>query len=132
MRPRWSERKSSERVGPGSRGRGRSYEKRVGAHLHRICAENLWRLRDHEWIDTGAGFLQPDFVIERPDDAILIECKLTWLDCSQQVSKYLRVLEELGLTPVPLLVCRNLTPSAPAPIHSLDELRPNAVWHLWI
>lgn len=101
-------------------------------HLHSICARNSWLLRDHEWIETEDGWLQPDFVIERPEDAILVECKLTWLDCSAQMLKYMQVLRELGLSPVPLLVCRNLTPSAPAPIHSLDELRPDAVWHLWI
>jgi hypothetical protein len=121
----------------------------VEKHLLALCTRRGWTLHSHRWIEGPEGFLQPDFFIvqsqpESPQEqstesqstqapnSILLECKLTWTDTSLQLSKYLRALQFMGYEPVPVTVCRNLNPIAPAPILSLDEIYPWATWHLWI
>jgi hypothetical protein len=115
-----------------TRRRGLAYERRVGKWLQAQADSLGWTLHDHRWFQHNGRWLQPDFVLESPSGSlILVECKLTWLDCREQMQKYLRALEELGLSVVPLLACRNLTPSAPAPIQ-FEDANAWDVIHLWL
>ena len=135
MLPRFSEAEpyATPQKLSGTKAKGSAYEKRVGVILQRKAKELGWKLYDHPWLETDRGFRQPDFLLVSPSSCVVVaECKLTWLDCSAQLLLYSRVLSEMGLKPVPLLVCRNLTPAAPAPIHEFEELEAWSVWHLWI
>ena len=130
---RWTEHTPREAKPSGAKHKGLLYERRVEKHLQAIAEANAWTLHSHRWIEGPHGLLQPDFLIEREGSpSLLLECKLTWTDSTTQLSKYLRALSEMGYSCVPLLVCRNLTPAAPSPIHSLEEASPWAAWHLWI
>ena len=120
----------------GSRARGLAYERKVGKVLASHCAKAGWKLWDHQWFaykdDSGIKYFQPDFIIERENDNVLIEVKLTFVDTNTQVNKYLHYLKIFGLECFPLIIVRNLTPTAPLIITDFDKITPNAVLHLWI
>lgn len=120
----------------GSRARGLTYERKVGKVLAVHCAKAGWKLWDHQWFvykdDSGVKHFQPDFIIERENDNVLVEVKLTFVDASAQVNKYLHYLKIFGLECFPLIIVRNLTPIVPAIITDLDKITPNTVLHLWV
>lgn len=120
----------------GSRARGRSYERKVGKILAAHCTKAGWKLWDHQWFlykdDSGVKYFQPDFIIERENDNVLIEVKLTFVDTNAQVNKYLHYLKIFGLDCFPVIIVRHLTPAASFIITDFDKIAPNTVLHLWI
>jgi hypothetical protein len=123
----------------GTKSQGRAYEKKVGKILAKLCIESNWTLHDHQWFIYTQGvtvkYFQPDFIIERPgQQGVLIEAKLTWVDTSLQLNKYLEYLKILGLICFPLTVVRNLTPSVSREkiVDDFTKIYPHAVWHLWV
>lgn len=120
----------------GSRARGRSYERKVGKILASHCAKAGWKLWDHQWFsykdESGVKYFQPDFIIERENDNVLIEVKLTFVDTNAQVNKYLHYLKIFGLDCFPVVIVRHLTPAASLIITDFNEIAPNTVLHLWI
>lgn len=123
----------SSRAG-GTKARGLAYEKKVGKFLRRVCDEADWRLWDHQWFKyKDTKYFQPDFVIERPgQDGILIEVKLTYVDTSIQLNKYLEYLNLFGLYCFPVTIVRNLIPIMPAYIDDFSKIEANSVLHLWM
>jgi hypothetical protein len=99
-----------------------------------IAHELGWTLHDHPWLFSDAlGWMQPDFVLVAPSSgALVLECKLTWVDCAAQQTKYAQVLRAMGLKPTSLLVCRHLTPHAPASITNLWDAEEGSVLHWWL
>lgn len=120
----------------GSRARGLAYERKVGKMLTAHCAKAGWKLWDHQWFAykdvSGVKHFQPDFIIERETDNVLVEVKLTFVDTSAQINKYLHYLKIFGLNCFPLVIVRNLTPTASLIITDFNKITPNAVLHLWI
>lgn len=120
----------------GSRAQGLAYERKVGKLLTAHCDKAGWKLWDHQWFaykdDSGVKHFQPDFIIERETDNVLVEVKLTLVDTSAQINKYLYYLKIFGLNCFPLVIVRNLTPAASLIITDFDKIIPNAVLHLWI
>lgn len=119
-----------------SQARGLAYERKVGELLTTYCDKAGWKLWDHQWFaykdDSGVKHFQPDFIIERETDNVLVEVKLTLVDTSAQIDKYLHYLKIFGLDCFPLVIVRNLTPAASLIITDFDKITPNAVLHLWI
>lgn len=120
----------------GSCARGLAYERKVGRALKAYCAQEEFKLWDHQWFVYKNGdeikYFQPDFIIERKDNAVLIEVKLTFVDTTLQVNKYLEYLKLFGLDCFPVTIVRHLTPFAPAIVTEFNEMAPNTVLHLWI
>lgn len=120
----------------GSRARGLAYERKVGKVLASRCAKAGWKLWDHQWFaykdDLGVKHFQPDFIIERETDNVLVEVKLTFVDTSAQINKYLHYLKIFGLNCFPLVIVRNLVPTTSLIITDFGKITPNAVLHLWI
>lgn len=106
---------------------GCAYERKVGRWVRPLAAELGFTLLDHPWLE---GPCQPDFLLVAPSGAVIIvEAKLTWVDCSAQRAKYQRVLAGRPTTFVQ--VCRRLTPQSPAPVDFLS-IEDNSVVLLWI
>jgi hypothetical protein len=154
----------------GSRARGLTYEHRVRVWLVRECARRGWTLLDHPWMASPWGVCQPDFIVERVPPfgrggtvcvtpasvpgvcvepalpPLIVEAKLTWVDCALQAHKYKTAVStategRAGLSlpsgafaqdPLFVQVCRRLTPQAPDPIESLDDAYDGAVILLWV
>ena len=122
----------------GTKARGLTYERKVGKYLTKLCDENGWKLWDHQWFLYAYGkerkYFQPDFLIERPSqEGIIVEVKLTYVDTTAQLQKYLEYLKIFGFTGFPLVIVRNLTPALPcAIIDDFANATPNAVLHLWL
>lgn len=120
----------------GTRARGLTYERKVGKFLSRLCEKEGWKLWDHQWFEYNDGiqfcYFQPDFIIERPAENVLIEVKLTYVDTRQQMQKYLKYLQVLGLNCIPVTVVRNLTPTTPSFVDSFNKIHSNSVLHLWL
>lgn len=140
LKPEWVEAgPHRQQVVRGTRAQGRAFEKKVGKRLHTLSNELNWEFHDHHWIkvpklDGTSFYLQPDFVLISPSKgALLIECKLTWTpDAEAQLTRYMKVLNLMGLRPVPILTCRNLTPDTPENVKTLCECEPWSVWHQFI
>jgi hypothetical protein len=117
----------------GTRGRGHTYERRVGQLLTLLTEPLGWHLHDHKWINSSEGWVQPDFVLVSPSGrGLIIECKLTWRP-TNQLSRYERILASLGLPCIAVLACRNLTPETPRPVCSnFESLTPHCTWHLFL
>lgn len=119
----------------GTRARGLTYERKVGKYLAGLCAREGWKLWDHQWFiyrnKDDTCYFQPDFIVERPSEPLLIEVKLTYVDTSYQLKKYLEYLRLFGLDCIPLTIVRNLTPGT-SPITEFSQIKPNAVLHLWV
>lgn len=135
MPPRWSN------TGPhnykslrGTRGKGQTFERRVGKLLQAKADEWGWTLHSHRWIELedGSGWLQPDFVLQcSPNRAVIFECKLTWVDCSAQLRKYASALTRMGIVCTSVLVCRHLTPAFVGTLCvAFEDISKDAVWHL--
>ena len=118
---------------------GRRYENKVGRHLASRTASLSWELWDHQWLEYesehGFELAQPDFVLIRPDNsAIVVECKLTFTDCWPQIHFYNELLKGLGLDPVGVLVCKNLTAAATSSayprVRKLEDITTTSYWQL--
>ena len=123
----------------GTKSQGRAYEKKVGKVLKTLCDSNGWILWDHQWfVYTAAGqrnYFQPDFIVEQPGGkGLVVEAKLTYVDTTEQLTKYQNYLEIFGLTCTPVTAVRNLTPLVPREliISEFASIFPGAVWHLWV
>ena len=123
----------------GSRARGLSYERQVGKELQKICANNGWTLWDHQWFlyecGTERKYFQPDFVIEQAGgQGIVAEVKLTHVDATAQLKRYISYLKVFGLDCIPLTIVRHLTPLTQTEliIDDFNKSYANAVWHLYI
>lgn len=131
--PGWAQKRTTI----GTKARGYAFEKKVGKLLTKWCEESGWKLWDHQWFvytrNEEIKYFQPDFIIERPGkEGIVIEVKLTYVDTSLQLNKYLRYLSIFGITCFPTTIVRNLTPSAIKVIDDFNKISPNSVLHLWI
>lgn len=120
----------------GTKAQGLAYERKVGKFLKTYCDSKGWELMDHQWFVYSNGvetkYFQPDFIITRPgQDGLLIEAKLTYIDTTEQVQKYLKYLSIFGLSCVPITIVRNLIPGAQF-VDSFDKIFPNSVLHLWL
>ena len=108
----------------GSRARGLTYERKVALFLEKVATSLGWQLHDHPWL---AGPMQPDFVLESPSGCfILIEVKLTEVDCSAQLAKYRSLL---GNVPA-LQICRRATNPSTAKV--FEDLEQNSTMMLWL
>lgn len=118
----------------GTRGRGHSFERAVQKHVSSQVASLGWTLYPHYWVGEGFIWVQPDFIILTPSCGIILETKLTWVECSAQLGKYTRMVSrETGLPCWGATVCRNLTRYSPKHL-CLDflDLEPNCTWHLFL
>lgn len=116
----------------GTRARGHTYERAVERHVSPLVASLGWTLFSHWWLFDGRAWVQPDFIIRTPACAFILEAKLTWTECCNQLAKYVRAAQTEFDCPVwGAVVCRNLTPTAPR-ILCTDflDLEPNSTWHL--
>lgn len=122
----------------GAKARGSTYEKKVGKVLDKICSRAGWNLLDHQWFVHICGkdvkYFQPDFVVERPGGGVLIEVKLTYVDASLQINKYLEYLKLFGLDCFPVTVVRHLTSKVKRDliVDDFDKVQAGAIWHLWV
>jgi len=122
----------------GTKARGSTYEKKVGKVLDKICSRVDWNLLDHQWFVYICGkevkYFQPDFVVERPGGSVLIEVKLTYVDASLQINKYLEYLKLFGLDCFPVTVVRHLTSKVKRDliVDDFDKVQPGTIWHLWV
>lgn len=121
----------------GAKARGLAYERKVKKVLTKICTSSNWQLLDHPWFLYTCGqeakYFQPDFLIQRPDtDWILAEVKLTYVDTTWQLSKYLHYLKIFGVSCTPITIVRNLTEDAKNIIDDFSKVTSNSVLHLWL
>lgn len=123
----------------GSKARGYTYERKVAKILDKYCEENGWTLLDHQWFVYTKGedtfYFQPDFVIDRPGQVgIIAEVKLTYVDTTGQLQKYLEYLKFFGLVCFPITIVRHLTPfiDKGLVVDDIKKIQPNTIWHLWV
>jgi len=107
-----------------------------------------WTLTDHPWLASPWGACQPDFIVERPAAApLIIEAKLTWVDCTMQMHKYKVAVSAATegrvspwtyatpatgrFAPLGVQVCRRLLPASPDPAEGLDDVVDGSVILLW-
>lgn len=131
--PGWAQKRTTV----GTKARGYAFEKKVGKLLTKWCEESGWKLWDHQWFvytcNEEVKYFQPDFIIERPGaEGVVIEVKLTYVDTSLQLNKYLKYLSIFGITCFPTTIVRNLTPSTVKVIDDFNKISPDSVLHLWI
>jgi hypothetical protein len=119
--------------------RGYAYERKVGRVLRELCAARGWPLWDHQWFlyssSTATYHFQPDFIIERPNErGIVVEVKLTYVDASAQLNKYLHHLKLFGIVCFPVTIVRHLTPNVikDRVVDDFANLKTDSIWHLWI
>ena len=123
----------------GAKARGSTYEKKVGKVLDKVCSRAGWNLLDHQWFVYICGkevkYFQPDFVVEQKNETgVLIEVKLTYVDASLQINKYLEYLRLFGLDCFPVTVVRHLTSKVKRDliVDDFDKVQAGAIWHLWM
>lgn len=118
----------------GTRARGHSYERAVQRHVSSLVDHLGWTLYPHYWVGSGDIWLQPDFIIQTPSCAVVLEAKLTFVNCNRQLRKYTQLVSaELNLPTWGAQVCRNLTRFAPKHICTdFWDLEPDCVWHLFL
>ena len=117
----------------GTRGRGLTYQHRVGKVLQPLAKDLGWAFYAEEWIYHGA-WLQPDFILISPSNAALIlDAKLTFTESAwPQLARYAAALSAWGYGTTCIQVCRNLTPSAPPAVADFVDLDDQSVWHLFL
>lgn len=114
----------------GAYARGAAYERKVGRWLAGHATALGWTFFDHPWLLDGTRYCQPDFILVSPSGCLLVvESKLTWVDCSTQVAKYRRALASFTVTH--LLIVRRVVPGAPPIIPSFEDAVDGGVL-LWI
>jgi hypothetical protein len=123
----------------GTKAQGYAYERKVGKVLTKICDEAGWKLWDHQWFKCSQGnkveYFQPDFIIERPSETgVVLEAKLTWVDTTLQLNKYLEYLKIFGIICFPATVVRNLTSAVLTDlvVDDFAKIKAGAIWHLWV
>lgn len=121
---------------------GLRYEANVGKELGRhVLSEHFDRLEHNPWFtfyDTyGRANCCPDFLLWFENRAIVVEVKLTWVEVAiaKLEDLYLPVVScALGCPVMPLVICKNITPSAPKAELSLSQAltSPNKLlqWNL--
>lgn len=96
----------------GAKAAGLRYQRAFGKAIGRSALDGPWfSFRDRE----GHGYCQPDFVINLPSVAVVLECKYTWTpEAFAQIELlYLPVLElALGKPTFGFQVCKRLVPQA--------------------
>lgn len=96
----------------GAKAAGLRYQRAFGKAIGRSALDGPWfQFRDL----NGNGFCQPDFVINLPSVAVILECKYTWTpEAFAQIELlYLPVVAEALKKPTfGFQVCKRLTPSA--------------------
>lgn len=108
---------------------GLRYEKKVGKELFRhATAGRFVKVEHNPWFafedDFGPVRCSPDFLLHSPEGLVVVEVKLTWIEVAifKINDLYIPVVElALGKKAFPLVICRNLTPSAPPAKHTLRE-----------
>jgi hypothetical protein len=107
---------------------GLRYENRVHKQLAALVAIGVALSVEHTpWFtfkdDLGQGNCSPDFLIHLRDGPIVVvEVKLTWVEVAPHklADLYLPVVKAaLGAEVEPLIICRNLRPTSPAPRHTV-------------
>src|SRR6185503_18873539 len=97
----------------GAKGRGLTYQRKVGSELTRCFGQAVLPGRWIHFVDRrGAGYAQPDFLLETPGAVICFEAKLTQCEAGRlQIQQLYRpLLRQLYSCPVVgVLVCKNLT-----------------------
>ena len=102
---------------------GLSYQKRVGKFLLEWATAIGWQLHNTPRL-RGC---EPDFLLEAPSGClIVVEAKLTQVDCQQQTARYKKVTG----SKVALQVCRRLV--SPATVHCLEDAVDGGVMLLWV
>lgn len=111
---------------------GVRYENRIGKKIEDWCgSQDIHEFWSNEWIEYDGKLAQPDkVVILSSGCALLFEIKLTWVDTSDQLAFYTKLLAALG-HPVDMCVtvCKNLRPGVPREriVRSLDEIYDGCV-----
>lgn len=113
----------------GAFARGAAYERAVGKWLGPLVLNLGWDFYDHPWLLSRGKYCQPDFVLQAPSGAcIVVECKLTWVDCALQQEKYRVALAPLPVTS--MMMVRRVVPATP-PLVSLWDVVDGGVV-LWV
>jgi len=128
--------------------RGLAYQRKVENWVTREAAERDWALWVGPWLATPVGICQPDFVLDTGKRVLILESKLTYVDCAGQLGKYKEAVERAleGVRRSDIIgvqVCRRLTPDTPREkiVHTLEAVEAvqvteaagdNAVLLLWI
>lgn len=94
----------------GAKAAGLRYQRAFGKAIGRSALDGPWfQFRD----SNGAGFCQPDFIINLPSVAVILECKYTWTpEAFAQIELLYRPVLELALgkPTFGLQVCKRLLP----------------------
>ena len=92
---------------------GLRYERAVGIAVERLRIGNVLRGQWFEFFDAnGHGYCQPDILVIRRDDVVVLECKLTEVDEAeaQLEDLYVHVVRRVYKLPVKgIVVARHLT-----------------------
>jgi hypothetical protein len=108
---------------------GLRYENRVEKQLAwHVTQKRFKRLEHNPWFtfsdQFGTANCSPDFLLHTEDgNIIIVEVKLTWVEVAihKLMDLYQPVISEALQAPCyPLIICRNLTPKAPAPALTLS------------
>jgi hypothetical protein len=117
----------------GTRALGAAYERRVESFLRVLVSYLGWELHSHPWLRHNGQYIQPDFIMQSPADCLLvIEAKLTWIDCSGQLAKYRDMLESIGFQVTTVQVVKNLTPFVPEYTSDFLQVQNGGLVHLWV
>lgn len=108
---------------------GLRYERKVGQELDRhVSQERFARLEHNPWFtfsDTyGTNNCCPDFLLWVNDGIVVVEVKLSWVEVAlpKLQDLYIPVVSRaLGVSAIPLVICRNLNSNAPVAKFSLRE-----------
>lgn len=108
---------------------GLRYERKVGSELQRhVTATRFVRLERNPWFTFydayGVSNCSPDFILHMEDRVIVVEVKLTWVEVAlaKLDELYCPVVScALNCPVLPLVICRNLTASAPPAKFTLSE-----------
>lgn len=112
----------------GSRARGFTYERKVGAWLRALADQLGFQLLDHPWIKTDFGWCQPDFILESSAGCrIVVEVKLSQVDCRNQIQKYKKAAQAATGVQITRRLARGATP-----VSDLLEANDHDVFLLWL
>jgi hypothetical protein len=111
---------------------GVSYERRIGKKIKDWCgSQDIREYWENEWIEYDGKLAQPDkVVILSSGCALLFEVKLTWVDTSDQLAFYTKLLAALGHSvKYRVTVCKNLRAGVPREriVRSLDDIYDGCV-----
>lgn len=130
--PEWAKRQS---LLTSAQRAGLRYQERVATWLRPQVKALGMQMYSELWFTdplTGAP-CSPDILLESPSSCLLlIEVKLTQVDCSNQLAKYRRALEKKTKSSplVCIQVCRRLT--SPSTMQSLEDAHDNGLMLLYL